>query len=134
MATPDYEYVSDYIDWSIQPDYTVEDQQFACSMTGLPKKPGEVVYRGNMIEEEGYFTISQYSAEQLARLIGWVDPGEEALAAAVVDDLRAQVEQLQRQNRAYETAIRELVQSSTERPSPEQPVDPVRLVDMVDEL
>jgi hypothetical protein len=91
MATPDFEYRPDYIDWAIQPDFTVEDQQFACSMTGLPKKDGEVVYQGAVIEGEGHFTITQYSAEQLARLIGWVDPDE----LPDTDDLYAEIAALQ---------------------------------------
>lgn len=106
MAAPDYDFRPDMIDWSIQPDYTVEDRDFFCSMTGLPKGRDEVVYRGSMIDFEGFFSISQYSAEQLAKLIGWIDPDtlvstpeEELLIENVrlreeADDLRARIEEI----------------------------------------
>jgi hypothetical protein len=91
MATPQEDYRPDPTRWSIQPDYTVADRAFYCSMTGLPKKRDEVVYQGAIIDFEGFFTIGQYSAEQLARLIGWVDPDE-------YDDHSDEVEALRLEN------------------------------------
>ena len=115
MATPDFDYKSDYIDWSIKEDYDVTDRQFSCSMTGLPKKPGEVVYQGQMIEEEGHFTISQYSAEQLARLIGWVDPDEyDRERQEQFDSTDAELEFLRKENSQLRQRISDLTNVLTD--------------------
>jgi hypothetical protein len=79
MATPDYEHQSTEVEWSIQPNYVPSDNynEHVCAMTGFSKRPAEVVYRGPHIDDfMGFFTIGQDAAEQLARLIGFVDPDE----------------------------------------------------------
>ena len=79
MATPDFTHESSEIDWSIQPNYGPQDNygQRTCAMSGFSKRDGEVVYRGPWVDDfMGFFTISQMMAEQLARLVGYIDPDE----------------------------------------------------------
>ncbi len=86
MATPDMDHKSTEIEWSIMPSYRIADNdgRMVCAMTGFAQRKGEVIYEGSFIDEFiGYFAIGQDSAEQLARLIGWVDPG-------TIDDTVAQ--------------------------------------------
>lgn len=77
MATPDMEHRSTEVEWSIRPDYERVDNEgkHVCAMTGFSKRDGEIVYRGPFVDEfYGFFAIGQDSAEQLARLAGFVDP------------------------------------------------------------
>lgn len=100
------------IDWVLVPDFDSQSQLPHCSMTGFPKRKGEPgVWRGAMIEFEGFFTISQMSAEQLAKAMGWVSP--EAVDAQVqaqvedkerIEELEAQLEAARNLLAAYETA------------------------------
>ena len=79
MATPDFTHESSEIDWSIQPNYGPQDNygQRTCAMSGFDRRGDEVVYRGPWIDDfHGYFTISQMMAEQLARLVGYIDPDD----------------------------------------------------------
>ena len=105
MATPDYSHIPTEVEWSLIPDYTPIDNEgtHTCAMTGFKKRPGEVVYRGQQVDEWfGHFTIGQDSAEQLARLIGWIDPDtlvmtpDEMLEAEVLE-LRGRVAELESQ-------------------------------------
>ncbi len=101
MATPDMDHKSTEIEWSIMPSYRIADNdgRMVCAMTGFAQRKGEVIYEGSFIDEFiGYFAIGQDSAEQLARLIGWVDPGtiddtvaQAAEAVQAVADLQATI-------------------------------------------
>ncbi len=98
MATPDFDYRSSEVEWSIlqQYEHADNDGRMVCGMTGFDRRPDEVIYRGNHIDDFiGYFSIGQDSAEQLARLIGWVDPDDLEDVAPVLADLRDQVLNLQ---------------------------------------
>jgi len=98
MAEIDFDHTSTEVEWSIQPAYTGQDQGFVCSMTGFAQRKGEVVYRGSFIDEfVGFFTIGQDSAEQLARLIGWVDPDtiDSTVQQAIVAQERIEALELQ---------------------------------------
>jgi len=114
MATPNYEYSPTEVEWSIQPNYTPADNEgtHRCAMSGFNKRPGEVVYRGQHVDEwYGFFTIGQDAAEQLARLVGWIDPDtlvmtpDEALEAEVME-LRGQVAELESQLAAVREVAR----------------------------
>lgn len=77
MPTPDRDYKPSEIDWSIQESYGPQDNygKHICAMSGFPKKPGEVVFRGPWVDDfMGFFTIGEYAANQLARLTGHIDP------------------------------------------------------------
>lgn len=79
MSTPDFTHESSEIEWSIQPAYGPQDNygQRTCAMSGFSKRNGEVVYRGPWIDDfHGYFAIGQDMAEQLARLVGYIDPDD----------------------------------------------------------
>ena len=102
MATPDFEHRADEVSWGIQPDYAYadNDSQFRCAMTGFPKRKDEIVYRGSHVDDfYGFFAIGQDSAEQLASLIGWVDPDDyddpDAEVIAENESLREENEKLQ---------------------------------------
>lgn len=74
--------------WEDRDGFDHNSRELTCSVTGIPYK-GKV-YRGPNIDQEGYFDISQYAAEDLARHIGWVAPEtaaalEAALATAVAE-------------------------------------------------
>lgn len=78
-----------HIDWVLVDDFDSTSQHYHCSMTGFPKRTGEPgVWRGAMIDYEGFFTISQMSAEQLATALGWLPPG-------VIDEQVSQIVELQ---------------------------------------
>lgn len=101
-----------HIDWVLVDDFDSQSQLPHCSMTGFPKRKGEPgVWRGALIEFEGFFTISQMSAEQLAKAMGWVSP--EAVNAQVesqvedkqrIEELEAQLEAARNLLAAYEAA------------------------------
>lgn len=101
-----------HIDWTLVPDFDSQSQLPFCSMTGFPKRPGEPgVWRGSMIEFEGFFTISQMSAEQLAKAIGWVSPetvnslvDSQVEEKARIEELEAQLEAAKNLLAAYEAA------------------------------
>lgn len=124
MATPDMNHRSTEVEWSVQPDYTHADNDstFRCALTGFPKRTGEVIYRGPHIDDfYGFFAIGQDAAEQLARLIGWVDPDtiDSTVQQAVqladeVDELKDILAEREEQIRAYEETIRHLVRSEDE--------------------
>ena len=105
MATPDTEHQSTEVEWSIQPAYRYEDNDSThrCALTGFPQRKGEVVYRGPHIDEfYGFMTIGQDAAEQLARLIGWIDPDDlvmtpDELLEQELLSLREQVAELESQ-------------------------------------
>lgn len=78
--------------WVEIPGYDLQSRERFCSVTGSARK-GDRVFRGPLIEFEGYFDISEQSARQLAGLIGFV-PSDEAdnlrdAIADVYDDLNA---------------------------------------------
>ena len=108
MATPDINRVPNEAEWSIQPDYVIPDNdgRMVCGVTGQPKRRGEFVYRGAFIDEfVGFFTIGQDSAEQLAKLIGYVDPDviDDVVAQAVNDKNR--IEELEQQIAGLELVV-----------------------------
>lgn len=99
MATPDFDHRSNEVEWKIQKDYTYQenDSTFRCALTGRPKRPGEVVYVGAYIDEFiGYHAIGQDAAEQLARLIGWIDP--DTLVMTPDEELELRVAELEAEN------------------------------------
>ena len=105
MATPNFDHDSNEVEWSIQKDYsyTDNDSTHRCALTGFPKRKNEVVYRGPHIDDFfGYMTIGQDAAEQLARLIGWIDPDDlvmtpDELLEQELLSLREQVAELESQ-------------------------------------
>jgi hypothetical protein len=113
MATPDLDHNSSEVEWSIQADYEHIDNegQMHCAMTGFPRRKDEFVYRGAFIDEfVGFFTIGQDAAEQLARLIGWIDP--DTLVSTPDEDLLAENVRLQEKlddQQALLDSMRELV-------------------------
>jgi len=113
VATPDFDHTPNEVDWTIQPNYVIPDNdgRMVCAMTGFAQRKGEVVYRGSYIDEFiGFYAIGQDSAEQLARLIGFVDPDsiDKVVADAVsdkirVEELEIQVAHLELMIEAYQT-------------------------------
>ena len=112
MATPNFDHVSNEVEWSIQKAYTHTDNDSThrCALTGFPQRKGEVVYRGPHIDDfYGYMTIGQDAAEQLARLIGWIDPDDlvmtpDEMLEQELTNLRGRVAELESQLEA----VREL--------------------------
>ena len=79
MATPDTDHQSNEVEWALDNAYRPMDNYGAhvCAMTGFDQRKGELIYRGPHIDDfMGYFAIGQDAAEQLARLIGWIDPDD----------------------------------------------------------
>ena len=80
--------------WLIIPDFNLESRSTGtCSVTNLPKRPGDVgVFRPYFdtayIDEEGYYDITQVAIEEAASMLGWVPP-------SVAADLRAEIKQRQ---------------------------------------
>ena len=115
MATPDFDHQSSEIDWSIQKDYVIKDNDgtMICAMTGFPRRVGEIVYQGAFIDEFiGFFTIGQDSAVQLAKLVGFVDPDKfEGLELEVsslgeeIDALREVIDSQDLALDAYQTLL-----------------------------
>ncbi len=100
MATPDMDHRSNEVEWSIQPAYEIADNdgRMICGMTGFPKRKDEVIYRGAHIDDFiGFFSIGQDSAEQLARLVGYVDPDTIDDTVAQAAQALIRVEELQRE-------------------------------------
>jgi hypothetical protein len=99
MATPDFEHQSNEVEWSILKTYEYADNSgtMRCRMTGFPQRKGEVVYRGAHIDDfEGFFTIGQDAAEQLARLVGYVDPDTIDTTVQQAADALERIEELER--------------------------------------
>ncbi|MEE9125348.1 MAG: hypothetical protein V3U14_12795 [candidate division NC10 bacterium] len=66
-----------YNEWSRINNFDLGSARMECYVSGLPKRDGEdFIIRGPHIDMEGFFDISLYAAEQLAKLIGWVPPDE----------------------------------------------------------
>lgn len=124
MATPDMEHRSSEVEWSIRPAYerVDNDSTMVCAMTGFAKRDGEVVYRGPFVDEfYGFLAIGQDSAEQLARLIGYVDPDtiDDTVAQAAealdrVAALEAEIAERDVVIAAYETIMGPLEESDEE--------------------
>lgn len=110
--------VNDTNAWVEIPGYDLQSREQFCSVTGSNRK-GDRVFRGPVIEFEGFFDISETSARQLAGLIGFV-PSDEAdnlrqdlaeaedeldRARSWGEMLRKRVEQLTLQNAELLTAM-----------------------------
>ena len=79
--------------WTAIRDFDGLSRTSYCSTTGQPRRQGEPVFRGAMIDLEGFYDICLDSAKQLAVEAGYVAP-EEAdrwMAVAEASDLRLQV-------------------------------------------
>ena len=79
--------------WIEISDFNNLSREYYCSTTGQPRKQGESVFRGSMIDLEGFYDICFASAKQLAEEVGYVPP-EEAdrwKAVAEASDLRLKV-------------------------------------------
>ena len=79
MASPDMSHRSSEVEWSIDSTYRPSDNygSHTCAMTGFPQRKGEVVYRGPHVDDFlGFFAIGHDAAEQLARLVGFIDPDD----------------------------------------------------------
>ena len=79
MATPDMTHQSSEVEWAIDSTYRPMDNysNHTCAMTGFSQRKGEVIYRGPWIDDfMGFFAIGHDAAEQLARLVGFIDPDE----------------------------------------------------------
>lgn len=68
--------------WETRTGFDSRSRGGVCSLTGQSFEGP--VYRGPVIEEEGYFDVSEYGAQDLARHIGF-------LAPEVVEDLQLQL-------------------------------------------
>ena len=67
--------------WTEIEGFKANSRNACCSVTGQPDG-GKPVYRSVLIEYEGFFDISRWSAEQLAKLIGWMPKSEVAMQQA----------------------------------------------------
>ena len=79
--------------WTAIRDFDGQSREMYCSTTGQPRRQGEPVFRGAMIDLEGFYDICVDSAKQLAEEVGYVPP-EEAdrwKAVAEASDLRLKV-------------------------------------------
>ena len=61
--------------WTEISGYDLHTRDGADSVTGITR-PGDRIFRGPVIENEGYFDISEYTAEQLALGLGWCPPSQ----------------------------------------------------------
>lgn len=61
--------------WYEIPAYDLTTREGEDSVTGITR-PADRIFRGPMIEHEGYFDVSEYTAEQLAMAIGWAPPSQ----------------------------------------------------------
>ena len=91
--------------WSTIPDWQQDSRTMFCSTSGQPKRKGEPVYRGSLIDMEGFYDVCQDSALQLGRLAGLVAPEEAVQLAAIVVDLKDQLEAVQAQLNTANAAI-----------------------------
>jgi|TARA_R110000744_G_scaffold264398_5_gene378678 hypothetical protein len=71
--------------WIEISDFNNLSREYYCSTTGQPRKQGESVFRGSMIDLEGFYDICFDSAKQLAELIGYVTPEDVVVAMAERD-------------------------------------------------
>ena len=99
MATPDFDRRPNEAEWTILPQYLPDDNEgrMVCALTGFSKRPDEVVYRGPHIDDfYGFFAIGQHAAENLASLIGWVDPDTIDSTVQQAADNMERIEELER--------------------------------------
>jgi len=109
MAAPDFSHQSSEVEWSIDQAYRPNDNygHMRCAMTGFDRRKDEVIYRGPHIDDFlGYFAIGQDAAEQLARLIGWIDP--DTLVSTPDEDLLAENVFLKEENARLDAKLEEL--------------------------
>lgn len=96
----------DPIGWTLIPNFGHDSREFFCSVTGQQKRPEDPgVYRGPLIEMEGFFDICHGSAVQLGRLAGLVDPEEASLLHEENLELKAKVEELEKQLHLTQAAL-----------------------------
>lgn len=102
MATPQDRPAPSEVQWAPDTDYRPNDNYGTgvCAMWGYPKRDGELIYRGPFVDEfMGNFAIGQDAAEDLAALIGWVDPD------GVFDSYEAEVKRLKAENESLHELI-----------------------------
>ena len=71
--------------WTAIRDFDGQSREMYCSTTGQPRRRGEPVFRGAMIDLEGFYDICVDSAKQLAEEVGYVPPEEADLRLKVVE-------------------------------------------------
>lgn len=99
----------DGVSWSeVYGGFSGDDRTFYCSTTGQPARPGEPVYRGSMIDLEGFYTICRDSAIQLAELVGYVDPSESDVLSAALETAHEELVRLRAENESLHELIEHL--------------------------
>lgn len=97
--------VPDLAGWTaVSGGFTGQDQAFYCSTSGQVARPGEPIYRGQLIDMEGFYSVCRDSALQLGKLAGLVDPDVADLAVArqiVLEDALAEAREIIRVQANY---------------------------------
>lgn len=78
--------------WTEISGYDLHTRDGADSVTGITR-PGDRIFRGPVIENEGYFDISEYTAEQLAIGLGWCPPSQVENLAGEIATLQESLNQ-----------------------------------------
>lgn len=96
----------DPIGWTLVPNFGHDSREFFCSVTGQQKRPEDPgVYRGPLIEFEGFFDVCHQSALQLGRLAGLVDSDESGFLFEENKELKAKIEELEKQLHLTQAAL-----------------------------
>ena len=96
----------DPVGWTLIPNFGHDSREFFCSVTGQQKRPEDPgVYRGPLIEMEGFFDICHGSAVQLGRLAGLVDADEAEFLQAEVDRLTKELADAERTLKVADAAL-----------------------------
>jgi hypothetical protein len=92
--------------WTLIPNFGHDSREFFCSVSGQPKRPEDPgVYRGSLVEMEGFYDICHQSAVQLGRLAGLVDPEEAEILHAENIELRSKIEELEKHQALLQAAL-----------------------------
>jgi hypothetical protein len=98
--------------WEDRDGFDHNSRELVCSITGIPYK-GKV-YRGPNIMDEGYFDISQYAAEDLARHIGWVAPETHAAVETGLAEAQAERDAYAKEVSSLRDQVRALTLANAE--------------------
>jgi hypothetical protein len=91
--------------WTQIRDFDGQSRQHYCSTSGQPRRNHEPVFRGSMIDHEGFYDICLDSAKQLATLIGYVTDEEAAAAVAAKEDAERKLDAAERKLAAARAMI-----------------------------
>ena len=92
-------------EWTRIPDFDGSSREHRCSTSGQPKRPGEPVFRGALIDMEGFYDICLDSALQLGKIAGLVEANEADKAIARQLELEEELAEARRRLGKAEAVI-----------------------------